>query len=133
MVRYLTGFFLSFLVSNWCYSEFSLIIPGFDSFCRKAYEQVKLPTHDAWPGIFSNSVPSKIKDQVYAVLDQLPTDSALYKVSNTLGISDPDVRALHDQAANIAETSGSFIKLFDSGRIDFSLKSFSTTNIFSKL
>lgn len=51
MAGFVLKFLISFLISNWCYSEAVLILPGFDTFVKTVYEQIKLPTHNEWPEI----------------------------------------------------------------------------------
>lgn len=53
-------FFLSFLVSNWIYSEVVLLCPPVDRYAKDLYQSTKLPTHDKWDRIADNSVADKL-------------------------------------------------------------------------
>ncbi len=90
------------------------MIPGFDSFCRTVYSQVRIPTHDEWPGIFTNSEPSQFKDKVYSVLHNSPGDSNLRRLTKFVGITDPAIISLRSSLQEASRGSGEMIRLFQS-------------------
>jgi hypothetical protein len=51
---FLGRFLLSFMVSNWIYSEAVLLCPSLDIFAKRVYQTAKIPTHDKWGEIASN-------------------------------------------------------------------------------
>ncbi len=57
---WIARFFVSFLVSNWIYSEVVLLCPPVDRYAKDLYQASKLPTHDKWGRIASNSAADRL-------------------------------------------------------------------------
>lgn len=84
---------ISFLVTNWIYSEAVLFCPPLDSFAQKVYRSSKLPTHDKW---------GKLADSRSADALGLTIEREITKSAPDLGFSfasffDRNVRTLWSQ------------------------------------
>jgi hypothetical protein len=62
----LAKMFISFLLSNWLYSEICYFFPSFDDHARRFYKAVQVPTHDKWPDIANSPDGRKLGKQIYS-------------------------------------------------------------------
>lgn len=60
----LTRFFLSFLVSNWIYSEAVLLFPPLDPVAKKVYQTAQIPTHDKWGAIAAPGAAQRLANDI---------------------------------------------------------------------
>jgi hypothetical protein len=62
----LAKMFISFLLSNWLYSEICYFFPSFDDHARRFYKAVQVPTHDKWPDIANSPDGRQLGRQIYS-------------------------------------------------------------------
>lgn len=55
---------VSFLISNWIYSEICYFIPSVDTLVKRVYNQVQIPTHDKWEPILTSSGGKKLGHKI---------------------------------------------------------------------
>jgi hypothetical protein len=61
-------FFLSFLVSNWVYSEAVLLCPPLDPIAKTVYQRAKIPTHNQWGEIVSSHNAEHLERDIEGVI-----------------------------------------------------------------
>lgn len=72
MIYKLGTLLVTFLITNWIYSELVLLYPPVDTFTKQMYRTVRIPTHNEW---------SDLTDNRYAVLLDRNVRSGLRQVS----------------------------------------------------
>ncbi len=85
MLRFFAGALLSFLITNWIYSEIVLIAPEVGPLSKRAMQIIKIPTHDEWNGISRSSGSS----QMALDIDNLIAASPIGKAFQSIGLSSP--------------------------------------------
>ena len=55
---------ISFLITNWIYSEAVLFYPPLHDFSQSVYQAVKIPTHDQWPAIASSEDATRLATDI---------------------------------------------------------------------
>lgn len=90
MVEKLGKIALSFLISNWIYSETMLLFPQLKPYAQRVIDVAKIPTHNEWPGI----VRSKNAKRLNSDINNYLAKSALAPVFVKAGILDRKVQKL---------------------------------------
>lgn len=99
MVQVALGLFLSFMVTDWVYSEASLFFPKFEELCRTIYEEVRIPTHPEWDDVAIGPRMAALEEDVVAGLEQLTGPQALdYAMLKSEELDRGIRRALADSA-----------------------------------
>jgi hypothetical protein len=84
---------ISFLVTNWVYSELVLLCPPLETFAEKVYATLKIPTHDRWPAIAKSSGADRLASDL---------EHSFHQVGfNPLGVFDTDVKSLWDKVGDL--------------------------------
>ena len=133
MLKYIAGFIFSFLITNWCYSEICLFLPGFDKFARSVYQEVRIPTHNHWQAIFTNSSDSEFKGKIGSAMEWVGKQESIATIAHTVGITDPKVAALRDRSKEAGVIEMIYVRLFENGGNDVPPGWLTGAGIFSRL
>lgn len=86
MIRFILGFVLSIVITNWAYDELKLIDPTIEDAVAEATQILNLPTHDKWPfpKDFDLAALSSFEPiNVFSIQDYLP-DLKIFNVTDRL-------------------------------------------------
>lgn len=65
MFQLFSKFLISFLITNWIYSEVVLFVPSLENFVVSLYRTLQIPTHDKWPEIAKSSHALALEKDLY--------------------------------------------------------------------
>ena len=114
----LTRFFLSFLVSNWIYSEAVLFFPPLAPVAEKVFQTTQIPTHNKWHSIASAEGADRLASDV---------ERAMAQNTPWLGVS---FSTFFDRQVRSIWKAGSFRSMFSSNSIAVSKPYLSGDEIF---
>lgn len=68
MLQQIGVLIVSFLVTNWIYSEILLFVPQVEPYTKKIVRVARIPTHDEWPAIADSGEAARLSRQVHQFL-----------------------------------------------------------------
>ncbi len=94
MIHFAFKLLVSFLISNWIYSELCLSVPHFRSTSEMVYANVKIPTHDQWSAITDSAGSAQLDSTLRSTVASIAPNAQVFD-SRTTSLWDQATRALH--------------------------------------